>query len=210
MSPFDSWLCLRGLKTMALRVDAAAANAATLAAFLQSHPLVTSVAYPGLPSHPGAAIHASQASSSGALLSFTTGNVALSSAVVEATRLFNVAVSPSARSPPKSRSPATCRTPPSRPPTERRAACRTTWCASRRGWRGVGDLVRDFGGSVCCCCSICWSASSSARPGGRHPGGCGQPAGSRAGGEGGGAGGGAGAHAARRGGEVMERVCFFG
>ena len=93
LSPFDSWLCLRGLKTMALRVDAAAANAATLAAFLDGHPLVTSVNYPGLPSHPGSSTHARQASSAGALLSFTTGNVALSSAVVEATRLFNVAVS---------------------------------------------------------------------------------------------------------------------
>ena len=52
---------------------AAAANAAALAFFLDGHPLVTSVLYPGLPSHPGAALHATQASSAGSLLSFTTG-----------------------------------------------------------------------------------------------------------------------------------------
>jgi cystathionine beta-lyase len=64
-----------------------------LAAFLDGHPLVQSVLWPGLPTHPGAAVHASQATSGGALLSFTTGDVALSKAVVEAARLFNVAVS---------------------------------------------------------------------------------------------------------------------
>lgn len=93
LSPFDSWLCLRGLKTMHLRMTAAAANAATLAAFLDGHPLVESINYPGLPHHPGAATHAAQSTSAGALLSFTTGDVAISKTVVESTRLFNVAVS---------------------------------------------------------------------------------------------------------------------
>ena len=73
LAPFDCWLTLRGLKTMDLRMRAAAANAAALAFFLDGHPLVTSVLYPGLPSHPGAALHATQASSAGSLLSFTTG-----------------------------------------------------------------------------------------------------------------------------------------
>lgn len=93
LSPFDSWLCLRGLKTMPLRMRAAAANAAVLAAFLDSHPLVKKVNYPGLKHHPGHDVHASQSSSPGSLLSFETGNVALSRGVVERTRLYAIAVS---------------------------------------------------------------------------------------------------------------------
>jgi cystathionine beta-lyase len=73
LAPFDCWLTLRGLKTMDLRMRAAADRAAALAFFLDGHPLVTSVLYPGLATHPGAALHASQASSAGSLLSFTTG-----------------------------------------------------------------------------------------------------------------------------------------
>jgi cysteine-S-conjugate beta-lyase len=73
LAPFDCWLTLRGLKTMDLRMRAAATNAAALAAFLDGHPLVEKVLYPGLASHPGAALHAAQATSAGSLLSFTTG-----------------------------------------------------------------------------------------------------------------------------------------
>ena len=93
LSPFDSWLCLRGLKTMPLRMRAAAGNAAALAAFLEGHPLVKKVNFPGLTSHPGRVVHASQSSSAGSLLSFETGNVELSRGVVEKTKLFAIAVS---------------------------------------------------------------------------------------------------------------------
>jgi cystathionine beta-lyase len=93
LSPFDSWLCLRGLKTMPLRMRAAASNAAALAAFLEGHPLVKKVNFPGLATHPGRDVHASQSSSPGSLLSFETGNVELSRGVVERTKLFAIAVS---------------------------------------------------------------------------------------------------------------------
>ena len=93
LSPFDSWLCLRGLKTMPLRMRAAARNASALAAFLEGHPLVKKVNFPGLPGHPGHDVHASQSSSPGSLLSFETGNVELSRGVVEKTKLFAIAVS---------------------------------------------------------------------------------------------------------------------
>lgn len=73
MSPFDCWLCLRGLKTMALRMERQADSAAHIAAYLEAHPLVTRVNYPGLAGHPGAELHAGQASHGGSLLSFTTG-----------------------------------------------------------------------------------------------------------------------------------------
>ncbi|KAK9824852.1 hypothetical protein WJX81_008225 [Elliptochloris bilobata] len=93
LGPFDCWLALRGLKTMALRMERAAASAAALAAWLQAHPLVRRVNYPGLPGHAGAAVHATQASAGGSLLSFETGSVEASRVVVEETALFRVTVS---------------------------------------------------------------------------------------------------------------------
>ena len=73
LGPFDCWLALRGLKTMALRMVQQAANAAALAAYLEAHPLVTRVNYAGLPSHPGFDVNARQSASAGSLLSFQTG-----------------------------------------------------------------------------------------------------------------------------------------
>jgi cystathionine beta-lyase len=70
LSPFDSYLLLRGMKTLALRVDRQSENAATLAKWLQAQPQVAKVYYPGLPEHPGHDIHAAQASAGGGLVSF--------------------------------------------------------------------------------------------------------------------------------------------
>jgi cystathionine beta-lyase/cystathionine gamma-synthase len=52
MAPFEAWLCLRGLMTLALRMDRHCANAMALAAAIETHPKVERVRYPGLPSHP--------------------------------------------------------------------------------------------------------------------------------------------------------------
>lgn len=52
LAPFEAWLCLRGLHTLALRMDRICANALALGRALETHPAVTRVAYPGLPSHP--------------------------------------------------------------------------------------------------------------------------------------------------------------
>lgn len=60
---------------MALRLERSVANAKAMAEFLAGHPLVKKLNYAGLPSHPGAAIHAAQATSGGAVLSFETGRV---------------------------------------------------------------------------------------------------------------------------------------
>ncbi len=90
LSPFDCWLTLRGLKTMALRMHAAQANATALARFLVGHPLVRRVNFPGLPGHPGAALHAAQASGAGSILSFETGDLEVSRLIVERTKLFKV------------------------------------------------------------------------------------------------------------------------
>lgn len=58
---------------MALRMERSVANAAAMADFLKSHPLVKKINYAGLSTHPGADIHARQATSGGAVLSFETG-----------------------------------------------------------------------------------------------------------------------------------------
>ena len=93
LSPFESWLLLRGLKTLALRVERQNASAGKIAHYLQTRPEISQVFYPGLADHPGREIHALQADGNGAVVSFTTGNAELSAAIAEATRLFKVAVS---------------------------------------------------------------------------------------------------------------------
>ena len=70
LSPFDSWLMLRGIKTLAVRMERAQENALAIAAFLQTHPKVTKVHYVGLPDHPGYEVNAKQSRGSGAMLSF--------------------------------------------------------------------------------------------------------------------------------------------
>jgi cystathionine gamma-synthase len=69
-SPFDSWMVLRSLKTLGVRMDRHSANAARVVEFLQGHPAVSSVLYPGLPSHPGHEIAATQMSGFGGMVSF--------------------------------------------------------------------------------------------------------------------------------------------
>jgi cystathionine gamma-synthase len=70
LSPWDAWLLLRGLKTLHLRVGRAQENAEGLARFLSGHPFVRKTFYPGLPAHPRAAMHASQADGPGSIISF--------------------------------------------------------------------------------------------------------------------------------------------
>ena len=70
LAPFDSWLMLRGIKTLAVRMERAQENALAIAAFLRTHPKVKSVHYVGLPDHPGYEVNAKQARGSGGMLSF--------------------------------------------------------------------------------------------------------------------------------------------
>ena len=93
LSPFDSWLVLRGLQTLPLRIERQQSTAQEIARFLDRHPDVTRVHYPGLSDHPGHTLHRRQARGSGALISFETGDRTLSQRIVEATSLFTVSVS---------------------------------------------------------------------------------------------------------------------
>jgi cystathionine beta-lyase len=93
LGPFDSWLLLRGMKTLCLRVTQQNAAAHAIAQFLSQHQVVEKVYYPGLDTHEGYNVHRSQATGDGAVISFTTGDVSLSERFVSATHLFDIAVS---------------------------------------------------------------------------------------------------------------------
>ena len=69
-APFDAWLTLRGIRTLHVRMPVHSANAGRLARFLQDHPRVSAVHYPGLPEHPGHDIAARQMADFGGMLSF--------------------------------------------------------------------------------------------------------------------------------------------
>ncbi|MFI8518445.1 cystathionine gamma-synthase [Streptomyces sp. NPDC085481] len=68
--PFDSWIVLRGIKTLAVRMDRHSENAGKIVEMLTQHPKVTQVLYPGLPEHPGHEIAAKQMRSFGGMISF--------------------------------------------------------------------------------------------------------------------------------------------
>lgn len=70
LSPFDAWLLLRGIKTLAVRMDRAQRNAGAVAAFLAAHPFVRKVFHPSLPGHARRELHFSQATGAGAVISF--------------------------------------------------------------------------------------------------------------------------------------------
>ncbi|HYW72457.1 MAG TPA: aminotransferase class V-fold PLP-dependent enzyme [Pyrinomonadaceae bacterium] len=93
LAPFESWLLLRGLKTLALRVERQNESALKIAQFLKNNETIRSVYYPGLSDHPGHQLQRSQAEGDGSVITFTTGNAELSRKIVEGTKLFTIAVS---------------------------------------------------------------------------------------------------------------------
>jgi len=93
-SPFDCWLTLRGLQTLSLRVKQQASSAQAIATFLQQHPAVDRVLYPGLTDHPGYEVAKGQMTGFGSLLSVLVkgdGNRAME--IVASTQLFTRATS---------------------------------------------------------------------------------------------------------------------
>ena len=91
--PFDSWLVLRGLKTLALRMQRHCENARTIAAWLEEQPAVKRVLYPGLSSHPGHEVARRQMRDFGGMISFLTETEEEAVELVARTKLFRLAES---------------------------------------------------------------------------------------------------------------------
>jgi cystathionine beta-lyase/cystathionine gamma-synthase len=93
-SPFDCYLVLRGLKTLAVRMKRHVESAAQIAAYLETHPQVARVRYPGLPSHEGHALASRQMSAPGGMISFELkGSLEQAAAFLRALRIFACAES---------------------------------------------------------------------------------------------------------------------
>ena len=95
LGPFDSWLLIRGIETLHLRIRQHCASARAIAAFLQQHPAVDKVYYPGLPTHPGHAVAAAQSKGFGGIVSFSLKEDTQEAATdfVTSTGLFKLAES---------------------------------------------------------------------------------------------------------------------
>ncbi len=92
-APFDSWLLLRGIKTLGLRMKQHESNARQIAQFLAEHPRVQKVYYPGDPSHPGHDIAARQARGFGGMISFDVGSGQAAEKLLERLNYFVLAES---------------------------------------------------------------------------------------------------------------------
>jgi cystathionine beta-lyase/cystathionine gamma-synthase len=93
LSPFDSWLVLRGTKTLTVRMAQHNANAMALAEFLATHPKVTKVLYPGLTDHPQHDLAKRQMRGFGGMLSFDVGTFEAARCVLNRVRLMSLAES---------------------------------------------------------------------------------------------------------------------
>src|ERR1700742_4292030 len=95
LGPFDSWLLIRGIETLHLRIRQHCASARAIAAFLQQHPAVDKVFYPGLATHPGHTVAAAQSKGFGGIVSFSLkeDTIEAATAFVTSTGLFKLAES---------------------------------------------------------------------------------------------------------------------
>jgi cystathionine gamma-lyase/cystathionine beta-lyase/cystathionine gamma-lyase/homocysteine desulfhydrase len=93
LGPMDAWLVLRGTKTLPIRMERHNANAQVLAEFLQGHPKVTQVHYPGLPSHPQHALAQRQMNGFGGLISFQLGSFEHARTLLNSVQLMALAES---------------------------------------------------------------------------------------------------------------------
>ena len=93
LAPFESWLLLRGIQTLDLRLERQQKTTLKIAKYLKCRPEVKQIFTPALACHPGHEIHHDQANGPGTVLSFVTDNLALSKHIVEETKLFTISVS---------------------------------------------------------------------------------------------------------------------
>lgn len=93
LGPDDSWMLMRGIKTLAVRMEEIEKNANAVAEFLKNHPKVTKVYYPGFSDHPGHEVHKKQSLGFGGMISFDVGSGEAANHVVENTKIFTLAES---------------------------------------------------------------------------------------------------------------------
>ena len=93
LSPFDSWLMIRGIKTLAIRMERAQENALKIANWLKTQKNVTNVYYVGLPEHPGYEVNAQQSRGSGAMLSFAVATPELAQQILAKVQIITFAES---------------------------------------------------------------------------------------------------------------------
>lgn len=93
LAPFDSWLVLRGIKTLGIRMERSQQNALVIADWLQQQKAVTKVIYPGLPTHPGYVIMKNQARGFGAMITFQLESKEFALAILEKVRMIKFAES---------------------------------------------------------------------------------------------------------------------
>ena len=93
LAPFDSWLMIRGIKTLAIRMERAQENALAIALWLKQQKKVTAVYYVGLPEHPGYEVNARQSRGSGAMLSFAVESPELAQKILADVKLITFAES---------------------------------------------------------------------------------------------------------------------
>ena len=93
LSPFDSFLVLRGIKTLAVRMERHETNGRALADYLAKHPKVKGVFYPGLENHPGHALQQRQSTGFGALITFELGSYAAAKKFLDAVEVMSLAES---------------------------------------------------------------------------------------------------------------------
>jgi cystathionine gamma-lyase/cystathionine beta-lyase/cystathionine gamma-lyase/homocysteine desulfhydrase len=93
LSPFDSWLVLRGTKTLAMRMPRHEENGRVVAGFLREHPKVRKVYWPGFPDHPGHEVHRRQATGFGSMISFDLGSLEAAQRLLRTVRLCSLAES---------------------------------------------------------------------------------------------------------------------
>lgn len=93
LAPFDSWLLIRGIKTLAIRMEKAQSNAIQIAEWLAGQKAVTKVVYPGLKTHPGYEVMCRQSRGFGAMITFEVESGAFALSVLEKVRLIQFAES---------------------------------------------------------------------------------------------------------------------
>ncbi|GIO23470.1 bifunctional cystathionine gamma-lyase/homocysteine desulfhydrase [Oceanobacillus sp. J11TS1] len=93
LAPYDSWLLIRGIRTLGVRMEEIESNTDKIVAFLVKHPQVEKIYYPGLPAHPNHDIHVKQSGGYGGMVSFTVENEEKAMEVLNKVRYFTLAES---------------------------------------------------------------------------------------------------------------------